>query len=262
MTYQFKHLICQMQSNIMIITINRPDVLNALNTEVFCELNDLFSSMQNDKQVRVAILTGSGTKSFAAGSDVLEMAQCTLIEAREFALRVNQAQQKIANFPKPIIAAVNGYAFGGGLELAMCCDVRIASLNAKFGQPEINLGIIPGGGGTQRLSRLIGEGPAKHLVFTGQTIDAHRAYELGLVTEVVSPDQLLVQAMKIAQSLIAKSPVALAFAKQAFNTGLDLDLANALKFEIELFAECFGTEDAKEGLDAFLIKRKPIFTGK
>lgn len=246
----------------MLVTINRPEALNALNSLVFSELNDLFEKLKEDSDVKIVILTGSGDKSFVAGSDVSEMSKYSLIQARKFAFRVHRAQQTIADFPKPTIAAINGFAFGGGLEVAMCCDIRIASQNAKFGQPEINLGIIPGGGGTQRLSRLVGLGLAKQMVFSGLPIDAQRAYEIGLVNQVVSPDQLLAEALRLAEVIATKSAVTLAFAKQALNTGLDLDLENALKVEIELFAECFGTEDAKEGLGAFVDKRKANFIGK
>ena len=262
MSYQYKNLVCDLQNNIMLVTINRPDVLNALNSVVFSELKDVFQKLLDSSDVKVVILTGSGNKSFIAGSDVSEMSKLSLLQARKFALLANQAQQTLANFPKPTIAAINGYAFGGGLEVAMCCDIRIASQNAKFGQPEINLGIIPGGGGTQRLSRLIGLGRAKQMVFSGLTIDAQRAYEIGLVNQVVSPDLLLAEALKLAEVISAKSPVTLAFAKQALDTGFDMDLENSLKLELELFAECFGTEDAKEGLSSFVDKRKPSFTGK
>lgn len=262
MIYKFKNLICDLQCNTMLVTINRPEVLNALSSVVFSELKDLFEKLLEDSDVKVVILTGNGDKSFIAGSDVSEMSKFSLIQARKFAFLVHRAQQTIADFPKPTIAAINGYAFGGGLEVAMCCDIRIASQNAKFGQPEINLGIIPGGGGTQRLSRLVGPGLAKQMVFSGLAIDAQRAYEIGLVNQVVSPDRLLAEALRLAEVIAAKSPVTLAFAKQALNTGLDLDLENALKFEIELFAECFGTEDAKEGLSSFVDKRKANFLGK
>ncbi|KUO78547.1 MAG: hypothetical protein APF81_10740 [Desulfosporosinus sp. BRH_c37] len=261
MTWQYETIICELIDNVFIIKINRPKVLNALNSQVFFELNDVFEKIKEDNNVKVVIISGSGDKAFVAGSDVSEMSKYSLIQGRQFALRVNLAQQNIANSPKPTIAAINGFAFGGGLEVAMCCDIRIASQNAKFGQPEINLGIIPGGGGTQRLSRLIGLGRAKQMVFGGLPIDAQRAYEIGLVNQVVSSEQLQDEAMRMAQVIANKSSVTLAFAKQALNLGLDLDLENALKVEIELFAECFGTEDGKEGLIAFLEKRKANFTG-
>ncbi|MBC7075094.1 MAG: enoyl-CoA hydratase/isomerase family protein [Syntrophomonadaceae bacterium] len=246
----------------MLITLNRPKVLNSLSSEVFSELKTVFEKMRDDQEVKVVVVTGAGDKAFAAGSDVSEMSQYSLVEAREFALQVNKAQQAIAHFPKPTIAAINGFAFGGGLEVAMCCDIRIASEKAKMGQPEINLGIIPGGGGTQRLSRLIGLGRAKELVYTGLPISAQRAYEIGLVNQVVPHEHLIGEALKLAKKIAEKSSVTLKFAKSAMDTGIDMDLENALKTEIELFAECFGTEDGKEGLSAFTEKRKPNFADK
>lgn len=245
----------------MLITINRPQVLNALNSEVFSELYQVFEQMKDDDEVRVVILTGSGNKAFAAGSDVSEMSECDLIQGRKFALGVNRAQQAIANFPRPTIAAINGFAFGGGLEVAMCCDIRLASNNAKMANPEINVGIIPGGGGTQRLIRLVGAGMAKEIIFTCQSIDAETACSIGLINHVVPSESLLDKAKEMATVIASKSPVLTAFAKQAINTGIDLDLENSLRLEIELFAQCFGTKDGKEGLKAFVEKRKPNFTG-
>ncbi len=260
--YVYKNLICSLENNIMFITINRPKVLNALNSEVFNELYSVFEQMKDDDQVRVVILTGSGNKAFVAGSDVSEMSECNLIQARNFALGVNRAQQAIARFPRPTIAAINGFAFGGGLEVAMCCDIRIASENAKFGQPEVNVGIIPGGGGTQRLARLIGAGRAKEMIYTCMTIDAQRAFEIGLVNRVVTQEALMEEALKMARKIGEKSNVMLTFAKAAIDTGADMDLDNALRTEIELFAECFGSIDGKEGLIAFVEKRKANFIGK
>ncbi|MGI6452277.1 MAG: enoyl-CoA hydratase/isomerase family protein [Syntrophomonadaceae bacterium] len=245
----------------MIVVINRPKVLNALNSEVFAELEQAFSVMKDDEEVRVVIITGAGEKAFAAGSDVSEMSKLSLIEARKFALLVNRTQQAIAKFPKPTIAAINGYAFGGGLEVAMCCDIRIASQKAKMGQPEIKLGIIPGGGGTQRLARLIGVGRAKEMIYSGEAIDAQRAYEIGLVNQVVAHEQLLEKAINMAKSMGRNSPVTLSLAKAAVDAGLAMDLDTALKSEIELFAACFATKDGQEGLNAFVEKRKPEFCG-
>ncbi len=262
MPYKFKYLRCELENRIMLIVIERQEVLNALNSEVFKELGDVFVQMKDDPEVDVVIITGAGEKSFIAGSDVSEMAQCSLLEARKFALGVNDAQQKIANFPRPTIAAINGFAFGGGLEVAMCCDIRIASENAKFGQPEVNVGIIPGGGGTQRLARLIGAGRAKEMIYTCMTIDAQRAFEIGLVNRVVTQEALMEEALKMARKIGEKSNVMLTFAKAAIDTGADMDLDNALRTEIELFAECFGSIDGKEGLIAFVEKRKANFIGK
>jgi enoyl-CoA hydratase len=262
MVYQYENLICSLENYVMLIEINRPAVLNALNSAVFNDLYSVFQQMREDDAVRVVILTGSGNKSFAAGSDVTEMSACNLLEGRKFALGVYRAQQAIALFPKPTIAAINGFAFGGGLEVAMCCDIRLASEKAKMANPEINVGIIPGGGGTQRLARLVGAGRAKEIIFTCQTIDAATAYRIGLVNHVFPPEQLIDEARKMANTIASKSPVLEALAKQAINIGQDLDLENALKMEVELFAQCFGTEDGKEGLLAFVEKRQPNITGR
>lgn len=262
MLYEFKYIRCELQNKIMVLVIERPEVLNALNSQVFREIGEVFEKMKDDPEVDVVVITGAGEKSFIAGSDVSEMSQCSLLEARDFALRVNDAQQKIAKFPRPTIAAINGFAFGGGLEVAMCCDLRVASEKAKFGQPEVNVGIIPGGGGTQRLARLIGAGRAKEMIYTCMTIDAQRAFEIGLVNRVVSPETLMEEALKTARKIGEKSNVMLTLAKAAIDTGADMDLENALKTEIELFAECFGTVDGKEGLSAFVDKRKANFIGK
>jgi len=262
MAYAYKNLICTLKDNIMLVQVNRPEVLNALNSSLFNEFYEVFTQMKEDDDVRVVILTGSGDKSFIAGSDVAEMSDCDLIGGRKFALGVYRGQQAIALFPKPVIAAINGFAFGGGLEVAMCCDIRIASEKAKMANPEINVGIIPGGGGTQRLSRLVGVGRAKEIIFTCKTIDAQTAYRIGLVNHVVPPEQLLDEAFKMAQEIGSRSPVLVRLAKQAINIGQDLDLENALKTEIEIFAQCFGTEDGKEGLKAFVEKRKPNMVGK
>ncbi|NPV92342.1 MAG: crotonase [Firmicutes bacterium] len=262
MVYAYDNLICSFENNIMLIKINRPAVLNALNSAVFEDLYSVFQQMKEDDDVRVVILTGTGDKSFAAGSDVSEMSACNLIDGRKFALGVNRAQQAIANFPRPTIVAINGFAFGGGLEVAMCCDIRIASQAAKMANPEINVGLIPGGGGTQRLARMVGSGMAKEIIFTCQTINAETALRIGLVNRVVSPEKLLDEALEMAKTIASKSPVLMTLAKQAINIGQDLDLENALKVEVELFAQCFGTEDGKEGLSAFVEKRKPVIKGR
>lgn len=255
----YKYLEYQLEDGIALVTINRPEVLNALNGDVFNQLKEIFQQMKADSAVKAVILTGKGEKAFAAGSDVTEFARCTFLEARQISLRNNAAQQVIANFPKPTIAAINGYTLGGGLELAMCCDIRIASENAKFGQPEISLGFIPGGGGTQRLSRLVGVGIAKEMVYSGKTINAARAYEIGLVNQVVPLDDLIAVSKKMAHNFIEKSSVILEFAKVAIDRGIELDLESGLKLETELWAESFATEDRTEGVAAFLEKRKPQF---
>jgi len=260
--YNFENLICTQENNIMVLAINRTKVLNALNSEVISDLGEAFSMMENDSEIDVVIITGNGEKAFIAGSDVSEMANCTPLEARTFALQVNSVQQKIALFPKPTIAAINGFAFGGGLELAMCCDIRIASKKAKLGQPELNVGLIPGGGGTQRLQRIVGVGLAKEMIYTCMTIDAQKALEIGLVNSVVSHENILEAALDLAKKISKQSSVLLKFAKAAIDTGADMDIENALKSEIEIFAQCFGTKDGREGLNAFIEKRKPNFIGK
>lgn len=262
MTYHFSNLICTQEHNIMVLAINRTEVLNALNSGVFLDLAEAFSIMRNDSEVDVVIITGNGEKAFIAGSDVSEMAQYTPLEARTFALKVNSVQQKIASFPKPTIAAINGYAFGGGLEIAMCCDIRIASEKAKLGQPELDVGLIPGGGGTQRLQRIIGTGRAKEMIYTCMAIDAQRAFEIGLVNRVVNHEKILEEAMDLAKKISKKSSVLLQFAKAAIDNGADMDIENALRNEIEIFSQGFGTEDSREGLNAFIEKRKPNFIGK
>ncbi|MCD6570498.1 MAG: enoyl-CoA hydratase/isomerase family protein [Deltaproteobacteria bacterium] len=253
---------CSIDEGIALVVISRPESLNALNRQVFTELGKAFDELRKNDRVRVVILTGEGEKAFAAGSDITEMQKCSVMEAREFAMLANKTQGKIGEFPKPVIAAINGFALGGGCEVAMACDIRIASTNAKFGQPEINVGLIPGGGGTQRLARLVGIGRAKELVYSGEVIDAERAYELGLVNKVVSLDKLITEARKLASNIASKSLPILMLAKTAFNCGFNLDLDRALEFEIECFADCFGTEDHNEGMLAFIEKRKPAFRDK
>lgn len=262
MSYDFKVLLVEKEDGIATVTINRPKVLNALNDQVFSELKQAFEMMEPDDEVKVVVITGAGDKAFVAGADIAMMSTHTFLQARELAYQGFKAQQSIARFSKPTIAAINGFAFGGGCEIAMCCDIRIASEQASFGQAEMNLGIIPGGGGTQRLPRLVGMGIAKEMVFTGKPIDAKRAYEVGLVNRVVPHAELMNEVMKMAKTLMSKSSVTLKFAKTAMDLGIETDLETGLQIERELFAECFATEDMREGLNAFLEKRKPSFKGK
>lgn len=252
----------QLNDGIATVVINRPEVLNALNGQVFNELESIFQEMATDQAVRVVILTGKGDRAFAAGSDVKEFADRSFLEAREVSLRNNAAQQSIANFPKPVIAVLKGYTLGGGLELAMCCDILLAGDNAKFGQPEINLGFIPGGGGTQRLARRIGTARAKEMVFTGKNISAEEAFQMGLVNHVYPVEQIMGAAEKLARKISEKSQVIAEFAKRAVDGGIDLDLLSGLKLETELWAESFATEDHYEGIAAFLEKRKAQFRDK
>lgn len=249
----------QITDRVAVVTLSRPQNLNALNSQVFRELAAVFGEIARDSKIKAVILTGSGSKAFAAGADITELQHLSVVEARDFALAAFGAQEQIASLLKPTIAAINGYALGGGCELAMCCDLRIASENARLGQPEINLGIIPGGGGTQRLARLVGISRAKELVFTGEVITAQAALEWGLVNQVVPSGELMDTALKLASQLAEKSNPVLAFAKTAIDRGIGVDLISGLHYEIECFAGCFGTEDRSEGIRAFLEKRQPQY---
>jgi enoyl-CoA hydratase len=257
--YQF--LLYANEDGIGTVTVNRPAALNALNERVFTELYDVFQQIETDPGVRVVVMTGSG-KAFVAGADVAEMRPQSSVQIASFVAIMRRAGDRIYSLSKPVIAAVNGYALGGGCELAMCCDLRIASESARFGQPEMNLGIIPGFGGTQRLARLVGVARAKELIYTGDMIDAKTALEMGLVNKVVPPDNLMAEARATAQKMLSKSSVALALAKKAVNGGLESNLATGLDLEGECFSLCFATEDQKEGMTAFLEKRKAQFKGK
>jgi len=259
---KYKSLLYSKEEGIGIVTINRPESLNALNGEVFTELYKLFQEIEDDQDVRVVILTGSGEKAFIAGADIAEMQPQSSVEIRSFIDKGRRASDRIYTLSKPVIAAINGFALGGGCELAMCCDLRVASENAKFGQPEINLGAIPGGGGTQRLSRLIGMTKAKELIYTGNAIDANTAFTMGLVNKVVPPESLMAEAKELARKLLSKSSIALALAKKAITSGANMNLPSGLDLEAECFALVFATEDQKEGMSAFLQKRKPEFKGK
>ena len=258
----FVSIVLEKEDSICTVKLNRPGALNSLNRQVFSELISAFDEIQSEASTKVVILTGVGDRAFVAGADIAEMKDLSSFEAREFARMAGHAMNQVERLDRPVIAAINGFALGGGCELAMACDLRIASENAKFGQPEITLGIIPGAGGTQRLPRLVGPSKAKQLVFTGQVIDAKTALEIGLVDMVVPPDQLSNEARKLAFTMAGKPKIALALAKRAINQGLNADLATALNYEIECFAQCFGTEDQKEGMRAFLEKRKANFTDR
>lgn len=260
MTYQT--LLYEKKDGIGIVTLNRPDKLNALNSTVYTDLYNAFEAIENDPEVRVVILTGSGEKAFAAGSDVAEMQNMGPLEVQKFMATIRKASDFIYNLTKPTIAVIHGYALGGGNELAMCCDLRICSEKARFGQPEIGLGLIPGAGGTQRLTRLIGAAKAKEMIFMGDMIDAATALNLGLVNKVVPPEKLMEEAMAWAVKLAGKSTPVLAMAKMAINTGLDTDIGSGLSMETKCNAVCFSTYDRKEGMDAFLEKRKAVFKNK
>ncbi|MBP2636691.1 MAG: Crotonyl-CoA hydratase [Firmicutes bacterium] len=259
---EYSNLLYSNYQGIARITLNRPKALNALNSELLSELNSLIDVIAADESVKVVILTGSGEKAFVAGADISEMQSKSAIEGRSFAKFGQQVFNKLENLPQPVIAAINGFALGGGCELAMACDIRIASVKAKFGQPEVGLGIIPGFGGTQRLPRLIGKGRAKELLFTADIINAQEAYRLGLVNNVTAPEELLSVAQAMAENIMAKAEYAVKLCKAAVNEGLDMDLDSGIAYEAEAFGICFATADQKEGMTAFVEKRKPAFTGK
>jgi enoyl-CoA hydratase len=244
------------------ITINRPKVLNALSTQTIDELRRAVLALKYDDAIRVVILTGAGEKSFIAGADINELAAQTPNGGRELSLRGQHVFDLIENLGKPVIAAINGYALGGGCELALACTIRIAADTARLGQPEINLGIIPGYGGTQRLARLIGRGRALELLLTGDQISAAEAYRLGLVNRVVTAANLMGEARKLAHALASKAPVAVRYILDAVNRGLEMPLGDAELFEATLFGLVAATDDMREGTRAFLEKRKAEFKGK
>ncbi|WP_371361877.1 Crotonyl-CoA hydratase [Sporomusa rhizae] len=259
---QYNNLVFEKNDCIGVLTINRPKVLNALNRETMTELKDLVEKIAFDKDVAVVVITGSGDKSFVAGADISEMRNMSALDAREWGKFSQAVFNSIENLPQPVIAAVNGYALGGGCELAMSCDIRLASEKAKFGQPEVLLGVVPGFAGTQRLPRLIGKGRAKELLFTGDQIGAEEAYRLGLVNRVVPADQLVTVAMEMAKKIMSRGPVAVQLCKAAVNEGLDMDFESGQAYEAEVFGLCFATADQKEGMTAFVEKRKAQFLGK
>ncbi len=258
----YKTLLYEKADGIARVTLNRPESLNALNSTVYSELYDVFEAIEHDESVRVVILTGSGEKAFAAGSDVVEMQNMNTLDIQKFVATIRKASDRIYALTKPVIAAINGYALGGGCELSMCCDLRICSEKARFGQPEINLGLIPGACGTQRLARLIGVAKAKELIYLGDMIKADEAFRLGLVNKVVPPEKLMDEAMEWATKLASKSSPVLAMAKMAIQTGIDTDITSGLNIEARCVALCFATEDQKEGMKAFLEKREAKFKNR
>lgn len=258
MTYET--LLTDLDQGILTVTVNRPDKLNALNRSVLADLDRLMDRVQTDPDFKAVLLTGAGPKAFVAGADISEFLQAGPDEGAALAKRGQDLFFRIERSPKPIIAAVNGFALGGGCELAMSCHFRLASENARFGQPEVNLGIIPGYGGTQRLPRLIGPGRAMELILTGGMIDASEALRIGLVNHVTSPEALLETARGIIQTILTRSPVAIGQAIAAVNAATQGDDGYAV--EVEKFRGCCGTEDMKEGVTAFLEKRKPVFPGR
>lgn len=259
---QYENLLFEKKNGIATITLNRAAKLNALNRAVMRELDDAFSRVAEDQEVRVVIVTGAGEKAFVAGADISELATQTPTQGREFSLWGQAVFNKIENLGKPVIAAINGYALGGGCELAMACTVRIASENARLGQPEVKLGILPGYGGTQRLARLVGKGLAMQLLLTGEQISGTDAFLIGLVNKVVPFAELMSTAEKMAQAMIANAPLALKFAMEAVNRGMEMPQAEGLFLEATLFGLSCTTEDMKEGTQAFLEKRPAQFKGR
>ena len=254
-----KNLVTAIASQVALITINRPQAMNALNPDTIVELSATIAELEQQADVHVIIITGAGEKAFVAGGDVALMRTLTPLQARDVALMAGELFQRIENSACVVIAAINGYALGGGCELALACDLRLAAEQAKLGQPEVNLGIIPGWGGTQRLPRLIGISRAKELMFTGERVSAEHALKLGLVDHVYPGDQLLDHAQKLAQTIAAKPQTAIRIIKEAVNNGMAMDQDKAIRYEAEMFGMCFTTADQKEGMDAFFEKRPAVW---
>ncbi len=257
----YENILCAREQTVATITVNRPQALNALNPATIAELLHCCEDLRTETGVRCLIVTGAGDRAFIAGADIAVMAAMSPLQGRDFAQRGQRLMQALEQLPFPVIAAVNGFALGGGLELALACDVVLASEAAKFGQPEINLGIIPGFGGTQRLARRIGTAAARWLIYTGEIIDAQEARRLGLVHRVVAPTALRAEANAVAAILAGKAPVALQQAKAAINIAADVDLDSGCRYEAEAFAVAFATADRVEGMRAFLEKRPALFKG-
>lgn len=257
----YENIIYEVEDTIALITFNRPKALNALNSALIGELSDALDDISDNADIRVLILTGAGDKSFVAGADITELTKFNPLEAKLFSEKGHVAIFKLQALSIPVIAAVNGFALGGGSEIALACDFIYASENAKFGLPEITLGIIPGFGGTQRLPRLIGQNAAKELIFTGKMIAAEEAKELGLVNRVFPEDALMDQVRKTAQTIASRGRVSLRAAKQAVNRGMNVDIVTGCQIEVEAFSLCMTSPDAKEGTSAFLEKRKAAFKG-
>lgn len=258
----YENLLVDVYDRIATITINRPKSLNALNSATMHELSAALEEIAGGRDVGVVLLTGAGEKAFVAGADISEMREFTPLQILEFSRFGHGVLGKIERLPQPVIGVINGFALGGGCELAMACDILLAADTARFGQPEVNLGIIPGYGGTQRLPRLVGRNIAKEIVLTGEMISAQRAYEIGLVNRVVPQAGLMETAREIARKILEKAPVALSTAKSVMNRGIDLDLESACALEANAFAVMFSTGDGAEGMTAFLEKRKPVFQGR
>ncbi|MBU5485321.1 short-chain-enoyl-CoA hydratase [Clostridium sp. MSJ-11] len=258
---EFNNVLLEKDGNIAVVTINRPNALNALNSETLKELDIIIDNLADDEEVLAVILTGAG-KAFVAGADITEMKDLNTVQGRRFGLLGNKVFRKLETLEKPVIAAVNGFALGGGCEISMACDIRIASQKAKFGQPEVGLGITPGFGGTQRLPRLVGASMAKQLIFTGEIIGAEEALRVGLVNKIVEPEKLMDEAKEMAKKIAGNAPIAVRLCKAAINRGIQCDIDTGIAYEAEVFGECFSTEDQKEGMTAFVEKRDKCFKNR
>ncbi len=256
------NILTEIEDRTALVTVNRPDALNALNSETVNELKDVFRGIRADENVGAVILTGAGEKAFIAGADIKEMTSASPTEAIASARRGQDLTNLIEDFPRIVIAAVNGYALGGGCEVAVACHIRIASTSALFGQPEVNLGIIPGWGGTQRLPRLVGKGRAIEMIAGGEMVSAERALEMGLVNYVTPPDELIEKCQEVAQSILKRGPEAVRLSLEAVNRGVEMTQEQGLEYEANLFGIAFSTDDRVEGTKAFVEKRKPNFKGK
>jgi enoyl-CoA hydratase len=258
----YQTLLLEVEDNIALVTLNRPDKLNALNDETINDLNAVFDEIKDDDRIYAVILTGKGEKAFVAGADISELNNLDMISAKEFSEKGQAVFNKIEKFSKPVIAAVNGFALGGGCELALACHIRLASENATFGQPEVNLGVIPGYGGTQRLARLINSGRAMEYILTANMIDSDEAFRIGLINKVYPQDELLDKAIEMGKTIAGKGQQAIRLAMKAVTAVDEMSLKEGQNLEASLFALCCGTEDFKEGTSAFLQKRKPEFRNK
>ena len=258
----YENIVFEKKSSIAYVTINRPKVLNALNMATMEDLRSAFIAIKDDKEIRVVILTGSGEKAFVAGADIAELSKHDAVSAKEYTHRGQSVLDLIENLGKPVIACINGFALGGGCEIALACTFRLASENAKLGQPEVKLGLIPGYGGTQRLPRLVGKGIAMQLLLAGEMINAQEALRIGLVNEVVAAADLIPRAEALAQKIVANAPLAVQYAMEAVNKGMEMSLSEGLYIEATLFGLCCATEDKNEGTKAFLEKRPAQFKGK
>ncbi len=258
----YETVLVDIEEAVAVVTINRPKQLNALNSQTLTELNEAMTELGANSEVRAIILTGAGERAFIAGADIKEMAGKSPREGRRFAELGLALLERIESLDQPVLAAINGFALGGGTEVALACDLVYASNRARFGQPEVNLGIIPGFGGTQRLPRLVGRNIGKEVIFTGEMLSAERAREIGLVNGVFAPEELMEQVRKVAAVIASKGPLAISAAKHAINRGVDLPLASGLEIEKGMFAGLFGSRDQNEGMAAFVEKRKAEFTGE